>query len=762
MVIDSRAMRIVHQAAQAAVVSSLCVLMVAPPALLAEDPAGAATTAARKAPLTQDQRVLHALNRLTFGPRPGDEAAVSKMGLEVWFQKQLHPETIDDSALDARLDMFPAMKLSQQELITRFPSPQMVRAMSQRGAALPSDPVLHAVYADALASYDYAQKRQAAGLPPVGAPAAAAGDNMMAGDQDMKAAVAANAELEKAAAQPDMAGGDAAMSGNAASAVVTAKGKNGKAAKYSNVGPAMSEADVEAVLALPPDARMKRLLAMSGQEMITFREALKPYERPRLLVGLSPAQIEIVTATQGPTRVVAAEAMDERLIRDVYSDRQLQAVMTDFWLNHFSVYVKKNQNEPYYLNAYERETIMPYALGKFENLLDATAQSPAMLMYLDNWESVGPDSPFVTKTVAQVAKFNPNGQAAQRLPKGINENYARELMELHTLGVNGGYTQKDVQEVAKVFTGWTIDRPYQGGLGGGSIFDATKHAGGDKMVLGHVIKENGQQEGREVLHILATSPATAHFVSKKLAIRFVSDNPPQALVDRMADAFLKSDGDIKAVLTTMFHSPEFWAPENYRAKVKTPIEFVASALRASEANVKNPQPLVQAMDKLGMPIYGMQTPNGYSWTKDDWVSSNALISRMNFALVLSGDHLPGTTTNWPTLLGDASGGVQGSPSASTEKHLEALLLGEPANEHTRATVMEQASNPTAQKMAQESFSKAPVKSDDGGDMQMADGGAPPARARGGRKDVGFQADAPETPLDTMAGLLLGSPDFQKR
>jgi hypothetical protein len=366
-------------------------------------------------------------------------------------------------------------------------------------------------------------------------------------------------------------------------------------------------------------------------------------------------------------------------------------------------------------------------------------------------------------------KARPNaGQALQRLPQGINENYARELMELHTLGVNGGYTQKDVQEVAKVFTGWTLDKPYQAG-GGEPIFDPTRHEAGDKIVLGHVIKSGGQKEGLEVLHILATSPATAKFISTKLAVRFVSDDPSPALIDKMSATFLKTNGDIKAVLQTMFRSQDFWAPETYRAKVKTPLEFVASALRASNAEVRNPQALVQALDRLGMPIYGMQTPNGYSWKKDDWVSSNALIGRMNFALVLSGGRVPGTMNSWTTLLGDSSDtNIAMSPTPATETQLETLILGEPAAERTRNTVLQQFNNPIAQQTAEQNFNKRPAADPEMAEMNGAamnqpgaQNGASLVRTRAGRGQ-GPRQNQPETPLDTMAGLLMGSPDFQRR
>ncbi len=420
---------------------------------------------------------------------------------------------------------------------------------------------------------------------------------------------------------------------------------------------------------------------------------------------MTPIQRETLAALQGSPRMIGAELLQSRMLRDVYSERQLEAVMTDFWLNHFNVYVRKNQNEPYMLPAYERETIRPNALGKFEDLLVATAKSPAMLMYLDNWQSIGPDS-VAAKNGGRFAQLAKNPQVKQALKdRGLNENYARELMELHTLGVQcevsadrpvsmldkacgQGYTQQDVTEVAKVLTGWTIDRP---NCGGEFQFEERRHEPGNKTVMGTVIAgsnfteqrgmgmgvgfrraggggacgdginpgdQRGMNEGLHVLHMLATSPATAKFISTKLAVRFVSDTPPPALVDRMAKAFTASGGDIKTVLRTMFDSPEFWSPEVYRAKMKTPEEFVISAVRASGADVKNAMPLVQALDKLGMPLYGMQTPNGYSWMAETWVNTGDLVSRMNFALGLSSDRIPGVQTDWTRLLGQTSGGME--------------------------------------------------------------------------------------------------------
>jgi uncharacterized protein (DUF1800 family) len=723
-------------------------MLVVPQGMFAAVPSEPLTAPVQTTPLTQQQRVLHALNRLTFGPRPGDEAAVTRMGLDAWFQRQLHPDTIDDSALDQRLDAFPAMRLSEEDLIQRFPPPQLIRTLIKQGGGMPSDPVEHAIYADAMANYE-AQKKKAET-----ATAAADTGTPSMSPQDMQ---------EK---QGEEALAASSMQANAADPSAMAANGNSAKGKGKRARP-MDALDVDAVLSLPPEERFGRLVSFTPEQARAFQSAMRGGERLRLVQGFTPQQIEAVAAMQGPAKLVGAEVLESRLLRDIYSQRQLQAVMTDFWLNHFSVYLRKNQNEPYLLPAYQRDTVLPHSLGKFEDLLVATAQSPAMLMYLDNWESIGPDSQAATR-VKKVQAARPDGKLAQALPKGINENYARELMELHTLGVGGGYTQKDVIEVAKCFTGWTIDRPYQVGLGsrGGFVYEPNRHEPGDKVVLGHTIKDGGMNEGLEVLHILATSPATAHFVSNKLAVRFVSDTPSPALVNAMAATFLKTDGDIKAVLTTMFHSPEFWSPQVYRAKVKTPLEFLTSAVRASDADVKNPLPLVQAMDRLGMPIYGMQTPNGYSWMADGWVSSNALISRMNFALVLSGDRVPGTQINWPSLLEDAADpSITTSPTPATEKKLEAVLIGQPAALHTRDTVLAQFNNPTAQQQAEQSFNAQPALADNDMEGTAAQDNQGPFMRVNGRKGggQGFQnRNQPETPLDTMAGLLLGSPDFQRR
>ena len=323
---------------------------------------------------------------------------------------------------------------------------------------------------------------------------------------------------------------------------------------------------------------------------------------------------------------VLNELMQAKILRAVMSERQLDEVLVDFWFNHFNVFVGKGQVRQY-LTEYERDAIRPYVLGNFRDMLGATAHSPAMLFYLDNFQSVTPNPP------PQRTLFGRGGLRPQppNAPRGLNENYARELMELHTLGVDAGYTQKDVQEVARVFTGWTIDQPR---LGGRFTFRPQAHDTGTKVVLGTTIENRGESEGERVLDILAKHPATARHIAFKLAQRFVSDEPPKSLVDRAAKKFLDTKGDLREVTRLIVTSKEFFAKEAYRAKVKTPLEFVVSAARAAGATVQNAQPFVQALRTLGMPLYGAQPPTGYSMTADAWVNTGALLNRMNFAVQL--------------------------------------------------------------------------------------------------------------------------------
>ncbi|HKW00334.1 MAG TPA: DUF1800 domain-containing protein [Vicinamibacterales bacterium] len=482
-------------------------------------------------PAKADARtVAHVLDRIGFGPRPGDIERVQQQGLAAYIDAQLHPEKIADAAMSTRLDEFATLKMSSRELADKY----FVPALELRR------------------------------------------------DAQIKQQKAANKE---------------AKSGSDSSQTMSAD---------ENKDPK------PAVQPLPPEVR----------------------------------QVQQAQAN------VNNELMQAKLLREIGSDKQLEEVLTDFWFNHFNVFLGKGQVRQY-LTEYERDVIRPHVLGNFRDLLGATAHSPAMLFYLDNWQSSTPNAPALLTPEMQRRLNSPRvtpsqkqqlmsrlEQAKKQAPKGLNENYARELMELHTLGVNGGYTQKDVQEVARAFTGWTIDRPQQSG---GFIFRPQMHDTGEKTILGVQFKAGGgQDEGERVLDMLAKSPQTAHHISYELAQRFVADEPPASLVDRAAKRFLDTKGDLREVVRTIVTSPEFFADDAYRAKVKTPLEFVVSAVRATGATVVNAQPLVGQLRNLGMPLYGCVPPTGYSMTADAWVNTGSLLSRMNFALQLvSGQIQPG-------------------------------------------------------------------------------------------------------------------------
>jgi len=387
----------------------------------------------------------------------------------------------------------------------------------------------------------------------------------------------------------------------------------------------------------------------------------------------TPAPMQLVRLQ----RTVIGELSQQRILRAAYSGRQLEEVMVDFWMNHFNVFVGKGPVRQY-LTEYERDTIRPRVLGKFRDLLGATAASPAMLFYLDNWQSTAaPDAP----RSADAGRMRAPLRRRRPLPeantvgrrRGLNENYARELMELHTLGVDGGYTQTDVQEVARAFTGWTIANPR---LGGAFRFEPRLHDDGGKVVLGQRIKSGGgRKDGEQVLDLLARHPSTARFIAAKLAIRFVADDPPSALVTRAADRFKATDGDIREVVRVIVTSPEFFASQ--RAKTKNPFEFVVSAVRVSGLDVTNALPLVQSLRDLGMPIYGAQPPTGYSEKADAWINSGALLNRMNFAVAL--------TAGQTRAIGGGSP-YRGAAADDVRRELFTNALGNDVSEATSATV----------------------------------------------------------------------------
>jgi uncharacterized protein (DUF1800 family) len=680
------------------------------------------------------KHAVHALNRLTFGPRPEDVQQVMAMGVDRWIDLQLHPEKINDDAMEARLADFRTLRMSSKELVENFPDGQMVKQVMAGKVSMPSDAAKRAVFQVQIAREEEKKERkeEAANTPPAmtnnGNPAAANDatervQNAQPGDR----AINAGASTEGTESAPaGMGMGESMLS--APPSVDTKPSAEEQAEARRREEKLYADLEVSALPQLPPEKRYKKILSMTVEQKVAFADSLRGGKGQDFLQGLDPRQKETLLAMNNPQGVFSDELMQAKLLRAIYSERQLEEVMTDFWFNHFNVFIGKGADR-LLLSSYEQETIRPRALGKFEDLLVATAKSPAMLFYLDNWDSVGPNSMQALGIPARGPRPygpyrypprmpRPNGNRKANL--GLNENYGRELLELHTLSVNGGYSQRDVTETAKVFTGWTIDKPYQGG---GFEFDPRKHEPGPKFVLGHRIKPKGEGEGMELLHRLATSPQTAHFISLKLAERFVSDNPPPALVDSMAKTFLKKKGEIREVLSTMFHSPEFWAGETYRAKVKTPLEFVASAVRATGGDVTDAMPLVRQLNNMGMPLYGAQPPTGYSMKAETWVSSSALLNRMNFSLALTNGKIKGVTIN-------AAQAADNSASlgdyAATLSAMENAFLAGDVSKQTHDSIAAQ---------------------------------APPQNSAPNKKP---NADVHSADVATMAGLLLGSPEFQRR
>ena len=707
--------------------------------------------AADQSPLTQDQRVLHALNRLTFGPRPGDVQAVEAMGLDQWIEEQLNPGRIDDTALETRLSAYPAMGLSLRAMTERFPSNAMIRQAERGKLSIPGDPVERAIYRNQIADMRERQAKQAEQARQNVANPQAAGAVQPAVTQNTGTAAAPGMEQGNPPPPPDtMAAGNRASATDPQTMqppATNAGAMQGEMQTASAPEPNLSKAenklyaDLAAtnVVTLPADKRVQALLAMQPADFRDFLQHLSKPDRVALFADLTPIQKETVFALINPQLVVGGEVVVTRLLRDIYSERQLEAVMTDFWLNHFNVYLRKGEYAPWYLEQYQDQVVRPRALGRFEDLLVATAESPAMLFYLDQTESVGPHS-----MAAERAAMNNNG--GKERPLGLNENYAREVMELHTLGVDGGYTQRDVTELAKIFTGWAIDHPDQGAE---FTFNPRRHEPGTKIVLGYQIPENGQREGLEVLHMLAVSPQTAHHVSFQIAQRFVTDDPPPQLVDAMAATWVKTGGDIREVLRTMLASPQFWSQGAYRAKVKTPEEYVISAVRATGGEVMHPAALVEAIGQLGMPLYGCQTPNGYSWNADAWLNSGELLDRMNFSLALA-DNNAGTLMRWDDHLH-----ILGQPDVTAQQKetlLETLLLDGPASDQTRnaalAQVTAQDNTPVDQKQGRPRMKPVNfVRPRDFGQLLQAAAPLPPP----GDQDAAL-----------LGGLLLGSPEFQRR
>jgi len=574
--------------------------------------AGVATAPKLKHVPNDDRTITHVLNRIGFGPAPGDVQRVSQMGLDKYLEQQLNPERLPDNGMRERLAAFTTLRLSAEQIASRYYVP------------------------------------------------------LLEARKDLKREQAQNAP---AASQPNP----------------QAPG---------NVAPDMTAPDMANAPKEPPKT------IAGGVDLST----LSPEERQRF--------VELRRAQQ----TVMDELTQQKLLRAVYSDHQLEEQLVDFWFNHFNVFVGKGP-ERVYLTEYERDVIRPHVFGKFRDLLGATAHSPAMLFYLDNWQSSDPNAtlrrnpnnnnrPFGPRPADPFGRRRPafgrpmpfpapaaaprpdpgmtdeerqklaQQQQQQKRKPGLNENYARELMELHTLGVGGGYTQQDVIEVARCFTGWTIDRPQQGGS---FRFDDRRHVQGPKLVLGKKIDDGGEHDGEKVLDMLAKHPSTAKFIATKLVRKFVSDEPSPALVDRVAKTFRDTDGDLREVVRTIITSPEFFSAEAMRAKVKTPFEFVASALRATGAQVDDGTVLVRNLQQMGMPLYGAQPPTGYVDHADAWVNTGALLNRMNFAMALVNNRVRGVTVDLARLIG--ASGID-----SARQALVANMLANEVSDATRATL----------------------------------------------------------------------------
>jgi uncharacterized protein (DUF1800 family) len=543
------------------------------------------------------------------------------------------------------------------------------------------------------------------------------------------------------------------------------------------------------------DQSMDRVLANYQTVAMSASDLMKKFPRPNVALALArrdsmraPTAADTQARQQQARRAgqMVGEIQSAKVARAVMSERQLQEVMTDFWENHFTVFAGKGQVR-YFLTDYDRQTIRPNALGKFRDLLGAVAKSPAMLFYLDNAQSVA-DS--MHPTLGQlrnggrgraIAGVNPRRpfqprrlpdnltdeqrkrleQAAQnRRTRGLNENYARELMELHTLGVDGGYTQKDVIEVARALTGWSITPPRQSNVA--FVFRAEAHDAAEKTVLGHTLAAGrGMEDGEDVLNIVARHPSTAKFIARKLCVRFVSDVPPQSLVDRAAATFTATDGDIRAVVQTIVTSPEFFSRAAYRSKIKSPFEVVVSALRAVGAAPDATPRTAQTIARLGQPIFGHQTPNGWPETGDSWMNTGAILNRINFGMALAANRIPGASLDrWPmtaTLRG-----------ASRDKQVDGVvtaLLGGAASAETREVLMS-GENPLLKHAASDSTMRALV-ADSSTVMAMDDD---PRAARkpnvGGKRGVLEGRPLGPVPAVTgfaqVVGLALGSPEFQRR
>ena len=531
------------------------------PGIAAEGPEAAVQQAALADPpaLTQPEMVEHVLSRVTFGARPEDRARVQELGIAGFVEEQLHPEELDDSALEQRLDSYEVLHQGSDALVQKLVADRKMRQEEQ--------------------------KRE---------------------------------QMLKPAPPPPR-----------------------------DDGP-LTAAEAARKLSSPP---------------------------PRPTVVPKEMRKQLGKAGRGPGFDTIAQLSQAKLLRAVASRRQLREALVDFWFNHFNVFAGKDQ-ESALLPEYEERVLRQSALGTFPELLEATAHSPAMLIYLDNWRSA---SPVPALPPRRWARWLKNNDAGKKPKRGLNENYARELLELHTLGVDGGYTQADIIEVARCFTGWTVEQPQHDPK---FVFRPALHDFAEKHVLGHIIAAgHGVEDGEQVLKILEAHPSTARFIARKLTIRFVSDHPPESLVLKVSEAYARTHGDVRSMLRAIFESPEFWSRKALKAKVRSPLELVAAAVRGLGATVDDPMSLARAVARIGEPLYASQPPTGYPDLAQTWLGSGALLARIDFGLQLANGQLEGVKVDLSRLLAPAPDQVLSNAAAE----LGAIEL----SEQTRSYILDQ-------------------------------------------------------------------------
>jgi uncharacterized protein (DUF1800 family) len=666
----------------------------------------AAAKPAPLVPLTQQERAQQLLNRFTFGPRPGDLEQVLSITPDKWFEQQLNPTSIPDPILDKRLNDYPTLNMQPDQALLVFPDRSAIQQVAEGKRPYPTDPSLAAMYEVHVYKYNAdldAKKINANGQPNITPPTEAEAAAQKKPDQATAARIA----------------GD--------------------------------------LFTLPKNQRMAALIKLPVSDRIAFTTYVAGDQRNLLLNDFNPREREIfngMASNIGASYQIINELSQAKFLRAILSERQLQEVMTDFWFNHFNIYIGKDSDQ-WYTTSYERDDIRKHALGKFRELLLATAISPAMMVYLDNWLSIGPDS-----IANGVNPATPNSKKGNR---GLNENYGREVMELHTVGVDGGYTQADVTALSAILTGWTVDRPNQAGP---FTFDPKKHEPGPKQWLGHTISSDlglppnspaaaqaNMKEGIEALTLLAADPHTAHFISYKLAQRFVADEPPPALVDRMAATYVATDGDIKAILRTLVQSPEFNSKKYFRNKVKTPMEFLASAFRTTATEPANPGALVNTINTMGMRLYYALPPTGYYITADHWMNSTALVDRLNFAYALTGNKFANQKFDSAHILAlglmaqPATANPTTAASTPHAKYSEAILTTE-----LNTSLPSRPPNATGQDIALHVLESTLI----GGDVSAQ-------TSQLIRKQIaGLPAANSTETLNLYTALLMGSPEFQLR